>query len=853
MRSLWFRFLLVFGLLCAAQSAHAEETAAPVITPPELETFVPASLPAEATAAGSSGVVELILTVDDSGHVADAQVEHGPGLGLDQAALEAARQFVFRPATRDGKPFSARIRYRYVFEPAAPVVAPPARGELTGKVEQAAAHVALVGADILLTDAEGTQYTTTSDAAGRFSLRELAPGTYTLSIHALNFAPISTIETVAAGARLELSFALLPVSTQPSADFAALARVEAEVHEVVRRSIPREDLVRTAGTRGDPLRIVELLPGVARPPGGQGMVLIRGSAPADSQVFLGGSPIYSLYHFGGLTSVVNGFLLAGIDLYPGNFSVRYGRKVGGVIESAFRDPKTDRVHGVLDVNTIDSSLLFEAPITDKLSIALAGRRSYMDAWYGPLAESADLQVGSAPVYYDYQAILAYKPTRRDRIRLVGYGSFDRIKLGLAATDEHDPAVRGTFEDKNQYNRAQLEWFHSWSDKVSSDLTVAAGPLKLHTTLGTAIGFDIQGYDVIVRNEWHVQLHPKLKLNVGLDAQFANIDVAYTGPVAQQAEGDPSAMGPLTGREITTVAEQKSYLRPALYSELVAQVTKRLELTAGARVDYFGDVEKFAVDPRLSARVLLGSTTLRAGVGLFSQPPDYVETLNGFGYPQLSPVRALHYGAGVEQSFGRYGMLSLDGFYKQLSNVVVNARSETGTLENRGEGRIYGMEVLGRLQPVGRLSGFVAYTLSRSERNDKDGTGYRLFDYDQTHILSASGNLALGRGWTFGSTFRLVSGNPATPVTGSLYQANLDVYLPTYGATNSTRDSMFHRLDVRIEKRWAIGRGALTWYLDVQNVYNRQNSEGKAYNYNYTRSKDNPGLPILPSIGLRGEL
>jgi hypothetical protein len=245
--------------------------------------------------------------------------------------------------------------------------------------------------------------------------------------------------------------------------------------------------------------------------------------------------------------------------------------------------------------------------------------------------------------------------------------------------------------------------------------------------------------------------------------------------------------------------------------------------------------------------------LRAGVGLFSQPPDYTETLKGYGNPRLSAVRALHYGAGVEQSFGRYGMLSLDGFYKQLSNLVVNGQSEAATLVNRGKGRIYGLEVLGRLQPVGRLSGFVAYTLSRSERNDRDGTGYRLFDYDQTHILTLSGNLRLGRGWTFGSTFRLVSGNPATPITGSLYQANLDVYLPTYGATNSTRDSAFHRLDMRIEKRWTLGRGALTWYLDVQNVYNHQNSEGKAYNFDYSRSKDNPGLPILPSIGLRGEL
>lgn len=847
--------LLFLALLFPALVTHAQEaaTAAPSISAPELETFVPASVPPDAVSPETTGAVELLLTIDETGHVAEAEVEHGLSPALDAAALEAARKFVFRPATRDGKAFRARIRYRYLFEAPAKVVAPPARGELTGQVVQGTAREAVVGADVVVTDATGTTLGTTTDAQGRFVVSELAAGAYTLSIQALSYQPVSTRETITEGARLELDFVLVPVSTMPSADFGAVARVEAEVHEVVRRTIPREDLVRTAGTRGDPLRVIELLPGVARPPSGQGMVMIRGSAPADSQVFLGGSPMYSLYHFGGLTSVANGYLLSGIDLYPGNFSVRYGRKIGGVIETGFRDPKTDAVHGILDVNMIDSSLLVETPITDKLSIAVAARRSYMDVWFKKVAESADLTVGSAPVYYDYQTILAYKPSSSDRIRLIGYGSFDQIKLGLAAADEHDPSVHGDFEDKNQYHRGQVEWHRTWSPKISSDFTVASGPIRLRTHLGSAIAFDIKGYDVIVRNEWHMQLHEKLKLNAGIDAQIAQIRLSYSGPKAQQAEGDPSAWGPLTGKETTSIAVDKTYARPAVYSEVVASVTKRLELTAGARVDYFGDVEKLTVDPRLNARVLLGNTVLRAGVGLFSQPPDYTETLKGYGNPRLQNVRALHYGAGVEQSFGRHGMLSLDGFYKQLDDLVVNGRSEAATLVNRGQGRIYGMELLGRLQPVGRLSGFVAYTLSRSERNDKDGTGYRLFDYDQTHILTLSGNLRLGRGWTLGSTFRLISGNPATPITGSLYNANLDVYLPIYGATNSTRDSAFHRLDMRIEKRWAIGRGALTWYLDVQNVYNRQNSEGKAYNFDYSRSKDNPGLPILPSIGLRGEL
>ena len=76
--------------------------------------------------------------------------------------------------------------------------------------------------------------------------------------------------------------------------------------------------------------------------------------------------------------------------------------------------------------------------------------------------------------------------------------------------------------------------------------------------------------------------------------------------------------------------------------------------------------------------------------------------------------------------------------------------------NGGKGRIYGLEVLAKLNPRGKAFGFASYTLSRSERDDY-GTEWRLFDYDQTHILTLPGGYKFGRGWDFGSTFRLVSG------------------------------------------------------------------------------------------------
>ncbi len=112
---------------------------------------------------------------------------------------------------------------------------------------------------------------------------------------------------------------------------------------------------------------------------------------------------------------------------------------------------------------------------------------------------------------------------------------------------------------------------------------------------------------------------------------------------------------------------------------------------------------------------------------------------------------------------------------------------------------------------------------------------------------------LGRGWELGATLRIVSGNPLTPVGGSVYNANTDLYEPLFGAINSRRNPLFNRLDVRIQKQWTFRDWKLAVYLDVQNAYNAKNREAVLYNYDYTQSSDISGLPIIPSLGVRGEL
>jgi hypothetical protein len=225
----------------------------------------------------------------------------------------------------------------------------------------------------------------------------------------------------------------------------------------------------------------------------------------------------------------------------------------------------------------------------------------------------------------------------------------------------------------------------------------------------------------------------------------------------------------------------------------------------------------------------------------------------FGNPDLEATRALHVTAGVEERIENRATVSADGFYKHLFDRVVGTADGTAPyFENDGQGRIYGLELSAIVRPDEKSHGYLSYTLSRSERQDRDDP-WRLFDYDQTHNLSLAGNYDLGSGWVAGMRFRYVSGDPETPIVGAIYNAGNDSYIPEYGATNSRRRPAFQQLDVRVEKGFTLGPVLLTTYLEVMNAYNAKNVEGQTYSYDFSASEKSTGMPFFPNLGLRGEL
>jgi TonB family protein len=786
---------LALLLLAAVRPAAGQDAAPPVtLTPPRVTHFVEAPRPEGAGPEGAA--VELELTIAADGTLTDAKVvgSASVGGGWDAAALAAVQQFTFEPARKGDKAVPARIRYRYTFDPVAPPPPPEPAPEADG-------------------GAPATESVPQADA-----------GT----------PP--------------------PSPEAPLPSFGATASVAAPPREVTKHTLNPAELTLAAGTRGDALRVVELLPGVARSPGLNGFLVIRGAGPQDSQVYFEGGPVDRLYHFGGITSFTQARLLERIDLYPGNFSARYGRKIGGVVDVGIRDPRRDGYHGMLDINMIDASFLAEGPVGERGAIAIAAKRSYVDLWL-ERALPADAGITAAPVYSDYQILYTYRAESGSKLRVMLFGSDDSFKLSIPAPVDGDPAIKGSFSQATSFHRLQATWKQALGERIEQELTAGIGTLAFGNAIG-AYALDVSGFDAFARLEWRWRVTDAVKLVGGFDGYAIRADVGYFGPRILQQDGNPRFTGPLASFPLSQFNGKFTSLRPAGYVEALINVGERLLLVPGVRADSYTEANSWSVEPRFSARLRVAEkTTLKGGVGLYSQPPQYGEAIPDLGNPNLGLSRAQHYGLGVEQLLGERARLTFDTFYKRLSDLQVAGVDAQGreTQVNGGKGRIYGLELMAKLNqaPGSRAFGFLSYTLSRSERNDH-GLEWRLFDFDQTHILSVAAGYKLPRNWNVSGTFRLVSGNPTTPVVGAIYDANSDYYLPLYGRVNSVRNPVFHQLSVRIEKLWPFQKWQLATYLDVQNAYNHRSQEGIQYSYDYTRSAPVLGLPVLPSLGVRGE-
>jgi hypothetical protein len=697
------------------------------------------------------------------------------------------------------------------------------------------------------------------------------PGLVRLVIVAPGFERFEAVIEVRAGARTEVKLYPRPLELNPYRTVVRAPTETARVPDVAARTLSREEIATLPGSQGDPLRALQNLPGVARTPGGLGLLVLRGASPNQSQVFVGEHPVPRAFHVLSLASVVPADVIDRIDFVPGNFDSRYGNATGGVVVIEPRRGRRDGMHGFAELDLAAASALIEGPVGKRGgSVVVAAQRAYVDGVLLAAQKLLGRQDLLLPRYWDYQAMFDHPLRGGGSISARVIGSGDRIRL--RGDDYTTGESRLVFDFRSDFHRVDVvvrKRFGPWRFMVSPAFRFQIGRSDLPQQMAEQYRRD---YVTSLRAEGVRAIAERLELVFGTDMQL-DAYTAQTIVLNTTGVGDSPRMTQNTSGVETWVG---------------AYTTGRLRLgplllTPGVRASGFvvGAARAFAVDPRLNARLDVAERwSLRAGIGLYSQPRVVRYAADGRIVPgtarlgtdnlvvpaffsnfepvvTFAPVddtlrvsRALQASATVAHELLTGMSLELTGFWREQDNAV--PPQIDGQLLPAVTTRNYGLEVLLRRPLTRRLYGWLAYTAMRSQSlvqplGEELGERYPA-DFDQRHNLAVIVSVKLRHGWQIGGRFRLVSGTPYTPLLGSLqYEGTFQAISGVY---NSARFPPFHQLDLRVDRRWIVRRASVTAYLDVQNVYNHNNVEAYLYNYDYSSKVGGIGLPIFPSIGVR---
>jgi TonB family protein len=851
-----------------------EATKAAVLTrAPTLIKFASAAFPQTAPEEQTEARVVLELLLTETGLVADVRVVQSAGADFDAAASEAARQFEFSPAHVDDVPTSIRIQYAYDFHREAatkPVTV------FNGVVKDRTSGSPLPNIAVRLDTGERTA----TDSAGRFEFGEVSPGEHTVLLSGPGVAALQTTETVVEGKILSVSYdisiqiiAADDTLAQDVDDLELLVVAPKIAADVVATRVEAESARRVAGTQGDVLKVVENMPGVARASVGSGDVVVWGAAPNDTRVYVDSVRVPALYHFGGFRSVVHSDLVKAVELIPGAYGASYGRGLGGLVTVSTQDPTQHNLRGSVQVDVLDASASLGAT-SGKLGVAIGGRRSHLHQVFSGALDDNTQQYFAIPKYYDASARGRYQMDSQSWVELGGLVSSDQITRTVQSSDPN--AQRSETRDLN-FERGWVRY--QTEDDAGTRVTFV--PWFGHDRTGLDGKFGIipveqSGNSFLygLRGNWAGQATEFVTAQLGMDLELVQSEYSRVGSTSSPArEGDSRIFGQPPADQINIDNWKVTTGSVAPYAEAdISLLDDQLHLVPGLRLEpYFASVNRrrpseggpqigafdadLSVQPRFSIRHRFGERLLvKAAWGKYRQPAPAEDLSSVFGNPTLGTAQATHYLFGVEAELGQLLHVETAAFLSTSENLAVRnplaSPRVAEALVANGEGRSYGMQVMVRRNLGSGFFGWLAYTVLRSERRLTPDHPWRLFDFDQTHVLTALASYDVGAGFELGARARLSSGYPRTPVVGSYYDARRDQFEPILGAQNSDRIPYFLQFDVRASKRWKWQHQELEAYLDVLNTTNRSNPEEVVYNSTYSDKRFINGLPLLPVLGLK---
>jgi hypothetical protein len=614
----------------------------------------------------------------------------------------------------------------------------------------------------------------------------------------------------------------------------------------------------------DVLKSILLLPGVTNAGEGASGFNVRGGGADQNLILLDEATIFNSSHVFGFFSVFNPDAIKDLKLYKGGIPARYGGRASSVLDIYQKDGNSKDFHMNGGIGLISSRLLAEGPLVkDKGSFLIGGRASYAHLF---LKLSEDQKDNSA-YFYDLNAKFSYKLNDNNSLYLSGYFGRDVFSINKSFSNTYGNT---TFN---------LRWNHLFSDKLFSNLSLIYSDYYYGLDLDLAgLKWDsgIKNYNI--KYDFKNYISDKFKLNYGINGIYYQFNPGTIKPIGADSGVNPSQL------------DKKYAFEPAVYIEAENQITKKLTLSYGLRfstfyrlgastvnlyennnpvlfnsarqiyekatpigTQYYGSNKNIHDYSNLEPRFSIGyqineDQAVKASYNRMAQylqlisntssptPLDVWMPSDQYIKPQIADQVALGYFKNFNN--GDYS-LEVETYYKKIQNrldyidgadLIANDAIEQVILNGRM--RSYGVELMLK-KNAGKLTGWVSYTLSKSQQQTEgrtpeetginNGQWYNSA-YDKLHNLAVTSAYALNEKWSFGANFALQSGQPVTYPNGQ-YEY-LGVKVPSYGTRNENRLPAYHHLDISatLTPRSNKGRNWKgEWVFSIYNLYNRQNA------------------------------
>jgi hypothetical protein len=729
-------------------------------------------------------------------------------------------------------------------------------GVLKGKITNSINNQAIPFANIAITSLAKA---TSTDIDGKYELQNLSPGLYNIEVIAVGYYRKTIFEVQINNA----TPTILNIPLDEKIDSLATIEVvsspfnKTEESPVSLKTIGTSEIDRNPGGNRDISKVIQSLPGVASSSSFRNDIIIRGGAPNENRFYLDGIEVPNINHFatqgasGGPVGMINVNFIREVDFYSGAFPANRGNTLSSVFEFKQKDGNSDRLITTATLGSSDIGLTLDGPIGKKTTFITSVRRSYLGWLF------KQLELPFLPTYNDAQFKTKIRLNDKNEITIIGLGAFDDFKLNLDANKtEQQKYILGYLPVLKQWNYTLGANYKHYFE--NSYLTIVVSRNHLNNRSYKYFNNDESNDTNKILDYTSEEIENKIrientfrkngyKLNVG--AGYEN--VLYTNSTFNKI--------------ITPAGAQTINFNSALPFNkfaVFAQISKnlfsnRLVLSLGARTD-FNDYSNQMNNPlnQISPRFSLAFNitekfSFNFNIGRYSQLPAYTllgyrDSTNTLANKQnkLSYIYNNHIVAGFEYNTRVNTKFTIEGFYKLYdkypfllrdSLCLANLGGDYGIIGNEpatsiSKGKSYGIEFMIQQKLYKGFYGILAYTLVKSEFEDKNQI-FRPSAWDNGNIVALTLGKKFKKNWEIGAKWRYLGGTPYTPINQTI-SSQINVWnirqqgILDYNKLNTERLKPFHQLDIRVDKKFYFKKWSLNIYLDIQNLY-----RSKAYQPN----------------------